>query len=218
MLNTVLLAAELIGVIAFAVSGAMLAAEKNLDVFGIIVLGVVTAFGGGVIRDLLLGIAPPAMFNNYYSFLAAVLGSLAVFFVYRFAGRRQLNSRLDYRALVNFFDAVGLGVFSLTGVQVAINYGHGDNPLLAISLGVITGIGGGMIRDLLNGEIPSVLRKHIYALAAILGAGIYYLMSREGYPDIVAVIIGFAITFGIRMAATYFRWHLPRPIDKAKNQ
>lgn len=213
MLSTFLFISDLIGIIAFAVSGAMLAAEKNLDIFGIIVLGVVTAFGGGVLRDLLLGIVPPSMFGNYIFFWAAVISSALVFLFYRFTGGVS-RRRIDYRAAVNFFDAIGLGVFSLTGVQVAINCGHGDNPLLAISLGVLTGIGGGMLRDLLNGDIPSVLRKHIYALAAILGASAYYLLVRGGYPEIPAVILAFCLTFGTRMAATYFGWHLPRPLPK----
>lgn len=218
MLNTVLFIAELIGIIAFAVSGAMLAAEKNLDIFGIIVLGVVTAFGGGVLRDLLLGITPPAMFTNFHCFWAATLSSVLVFFIYRCIYRNKINIRLpihiDYRGLVNFFDAIGLGVFSLTGTQVAINCGHADNPLLAVTLGVITGIGGGMIRDILNNEVPGVLRKHIYALAAILGAASYYVMITGGFPELPAVVLGFSVTFAIRMAATYFRWHLPRPNDK----
>lgn len=221
MLTTVLFVAELIGIIAFAVSGAMLAAEKNLDIFGIIVLGVVTAFGGGVIRDLLLGITPPAMFTNFHCIWAATLSSVLVFFIYRYLflhqGQFHFPLHIDYRGLVNFFDAIGLGVFSLTGTQVAINCGHGDNPLLAVTLGVITGIGGGMIRDVLNNEVPGVLRKHIYALAAILGAAAYYVMIRADFPALPAVVLGFSITFIIRMAATYFRWHLPRPNDKPKN-
>lgn len=218
MLTTVLFIAELIGIIAFAVSGAMLAAEKNLDIFGIIVLGVVTAFGGGVLRDLLLGITPPAMFTNFHCFWAATLSSVLVFFIYRHIYRKNPGTKLpfniDYRGLVNFFDAIGLGVFSLTGTQVAMDMGHGDNPLLAVTLGVITGIGGGMIRDILNNEVPGVLRKHIYALAAILGASSYYTMVKFGLDEIAAVVLGFSITFAIRMAATYFRWHLPRPNDK----
>lgn len=217
MLNTVLFVAELIGIIAFAVSGAMLAAEKNLDIFGIIVLGVVTAFGGGVIRDLLLGITPPAMFTNFHCFWAATLSAVLVFFIYRHLHRHQgdyhFPIHIDYRGLVNFFDAIGLGVFSLTGTQVAINCGHGDNPLLAITLGVITGIGGGIIRDVLNDEVPGVLRKQVYALAAILGAAAYYIMITADVSPIPAVVLGFSVTFAIRMAATYFRWHLPRPKD-----
>ena len=172
MLASIIFVAEAIGTIAFAISGAMLAAEKNLDIFGILVLGIVTAFGGGVIRDLLLGITPPAMFSNHIFFLLAALASCAVFLAYRLlaVARDKLPAcllRLDYAGVLNFFDAIGLGVFSVSGVNVALEGGFADNPLLAVTVGVLTGIGGGMVRDLLNGEIPSVLRKNVYALAAI---------------------------------------------------
>jgi len=219
MQATIIYLAEAIGILAFAISGAMLAAEKNLDIFGILVLGVVTAFGGGVIRDLLLGINPPAMFNNYVFLLLAALASCLVFLVYRqkklarlvliFFRRRHIN--LDFLGLVNFFDAIGLGAFSVSGVNVALDNGFADNPLLAITVGVITGIGGGMLRDLLNGEIPSVLRKNVYALAAILGAGCYYLLVYIGLASLAAVLIACGLTIAVRLAATAFRWHLPRP-------
>ena len=219
MLASIIFAAEAIGIIAFAVSGAMLAAEKNLDIFGILVLGIVTAFGGGVIRDLLLGINPPAMFSSYVFLLLAVLASCAVFGVYRLlavAGDQLPVGllRFDYHGLVNFFDAIGLGVFSVSGVNVALDGGFADNPLLAITVGVLTGIGGGMVRDLLNGEIPSVLRKNVYALAAILGAGAYYLLAHSALPAFASVLLACSLTIGLRLAATYFRWHLPRPNPK----
>ena len=216
MLASIICVAEAIGTIAFAISGAMLAAEKNLDIFGILVLGIVTAFGGGVIRDLLLGITPPAMFSNHIFFLLAALASCAVFLAYRLlaVARDKLPAcllRLDYAGVLNFFDAIGLGVFSVSGVNVALEGGFADNPLLAVTVGVLTGIGGGMVRDLLNGEIPSVLRKNVYARAAILGAGAYYLLARLALPAFVSVLSACLLTIGLRLAATYFRWHLPRP-------
>ena len=119
--------------------------------------------------------------------------------------------RLDYAGVLNFFDAIGLGVFSVSGVNVALNGGFADNPLLSITVGVLTGIGGGMVRDLLNGEIPSVLRKNVYALAAILGAGAYYLLAHSALPALASVLLACLLTIGLRLAATYFRWHLPRP-------
>ncbi len=213
MLQNLFFLAEVVGLVAFAASGAMLAAEKNLDIFGVWVLGMVTAFGGGVIRDLLLGITPPAMFSNYIFFLLATLTCCVVFLAYRFSGRVQ-NPKFDYRAVVNCFDAVGLGVFSVSGVSVAINAGYAANPLLAVTVGVVTGIGGGIIRDVLNGEIPSVLRKHVYALAAVIGAMLYYLLAVWLETPLLALPCGIAATFGIRMAATWYRWHLPRPLDR----
>lgn len=213
MLQHIIYAAEVIGIIAFAVSGAMLAAEKNLDVFGILVLGVVTAFGGGVIRDLLLGITPPAMFNSYIFLLLASLSGLVVFLLYRlfYCGKIARERRLDYTAIVNFFDAVGLGVFSISGVNVALEHGFAHNPVLSICVGVLTGIGGGMLRDVLIGEIPSVLRKHIYALAAILGASAYYLLARTSLSPFFSVLLACGLTIGLRLLASYYRWHLPRP-------
>lgn len=226
MQTTIIYIAEVIGIFAFAVSGAMLAAEKNLDIFGILVLGIVTAFGGGVIRDLLLGINPPAMFNNYVFLLLAALSSCLVFLVYRqrrlarmfviYCRRRHI--RLDFPGLVNFFDAIGLGAFSVSGVNVALDNGFADNPLLSITVGVITGIGGGMLRDLLNGEIPSVLRKNVYALAAILGAGCYYFLMHINVTPLAAVLIACALTIVLRLAATYYRWHLPRPNPEENNK
>ena len=213
MLQNLFFLAEVVGLMAFAASGAMLAAEKNLDIFGIWVLGMVTAFGGGVIRDLLLGITPPAMFSNYIFFLLATLTCCVVFLSYRFSGQVQ-SKGFDYRTVVNCFDAVGLGVFSVSGVSVAIDAGYEDNPLLSVTVGVVTGIGGGMIRDILNSEIPSVLRKHIYALAAIIGALLYYLMAVELKLPLLALPCGIAATFSIRMAATWYHWHLPRPLDR----
>lgn len=224
MQTTIIYLAEVIGIFAFAVSGAMLAAEKNLDIFGILVLGIVTAFGGGVVRDLLLGITPPAMFNNYVFLLLAALSSCLVFLLYRqkrlarllmiFFRRRHI--KLDIAGLVNFFDAIGLGAFSVSGVNVALDNGFADNPLLAVTVGVITGIGGGMLRDLLNGEIPSVLRKNVYALAAILGAGSYYLLRHTALPSLAAVLTSCGLTIALRLAATVFRWHLPRPNPEKK--
>lgn len=213
MLQNLFFLAEVVGLVAFAASGAMLAAEKNLDIFGVWALGMVTAFGGGVIRDLLLGLVPPAMFSNYIFFLLATLTCCAVFLAYRFPGQAA-SRKFDYRAAVNCFDAVGLGVFSVSGVSVAIDAGHAANPLLAVTVGVVTGIGGGILRDILNGEIPSVLRKHIYALAAIIGATLYYLIAVGLAMPLLALPCGILATFGIRMAATYYRWQLPRPLDR----
>ena len=211
MLETIIAAADAIGVIAFAVSGALLAAEKNFDIFGILVLGLLTAFGGGVVRDLLLGAVPPVFFTSYTSALLAVLASLAVFLVCRFGGRLKPGVGVDIAAVVNVFDAVGLGIFAVTGVNMAIEHGFADNPLLCITVGTLTGIGGGIIRDIMAGEVPSVLRKNVYALAAILGAACYYYLIYFGVSVLPAVLTAAGLTVALRLLATYFHWHLPRP-------
>ncbi len=211
MLATIMATADIIGVIAFAVSGALLAVEKNFDIFGILVLGLLTSFGGGVVRDLLLGVVPPVFFTNYTSVLLAVLASVAVFLIYRFAGRLQFNPGVELAAIINAFDAIGLGIFAVTGVNMAVEYGFIDNPLLCITVGTLTGIGGGIIRDIMAGEVPSVLRKHVYALAAILGAGCYYCLLLGGINLLAAVLISAGLTVALRLLATYYHWHLPRP-------
>ena len=211
MLATIILTAETIGVIAFAVSGALLAVEKNFDIFGIMVLGLLTAFGGGVVRDLLLGLVPPVFFSSYTMAGLAVLASLAVFLLYRFGGDMRLLSGRDITAIVNFFDAIGLGIFAVTGVNMALEHGFADNPLLCITVGTLTGIGGGIIRDIMAGEVPSVLRKNVYALAAILGAACYYCLMILGIGILSSVLAAAGLTVALRLLATYFHWHLPRP-------
>ncbi len=211
MLATIIITAETIGVIAFAVSGALLAAEKNFDIFGIMVLGLLTAFGGGVVRDLLLGLVPPVFFSNYTSALLAVLSSLAVFLIYKYGRGLRIFSGRDAAAVINFFDAIGLGIFAVTGVNMALEHGFYDNPLLCITVGTLTGIGGGIIRDIMAGEIPSVLRKNVYALAAILGAACYYYLMHWGVGILPSVLIAAGLTVALRIMAAYFRWHLPRP-------
>lgn len=211
MLATIILTAETIGVIAFAVSGALLAVEKNFDIFGIMVLGLLTAFGGGVVRDLLLGLVPPVFFSSYTMAGLAVLASLAVFLLYRFGGDMRLLYGRDITAIVNFFDAIGLGIFAVTGVNMALEHSFADNPLLCITVGTLTGIGGGIIRDIMAGEVPSVLRKNVYALAAILGAACYYCLMILGIGILPSVLAAAGLTVALRLLATYFHWHLPRP-------
>lgn len=194
---------EYIGIAAFAFSGAMVAIRRQLDIFGIVVLGVVTAVGGGALRDVLLGITPPVMFQNGIYVLIAVIASLAVCGLMCLA-KGQLNHRIE--AAVNLFDAIGLGVFVVIGVDAALPT---DNWFLAITVGMLTGIGGGILRDIMAGQIPVVLRKHIYALAALAGSTIYYLATILDLPISLRVLFGSGITILLRMLATYFRWSLP---------
>ena len=168
---------ELIGIIAFAISGAIVGIKKRFDIFGIIVLGVITAVGGGALRDIILGILPPAMFKNSIYVLVAFLTSVIAFGAGAVARVKFKKNKEFFKDMVNFFDAIGLGVFAVTGTNTAIVNGFSDNAFLAIFVGVITGIGGGMLRDILAGKVPFVLYKDIYASAAIVGAIIYYYNS-----------------------------------------
>lgn len=208
---------ELIGIIAFAISGAIVAIKRNFDLFGIIVLGVITAVGGGAIRDIILGIIPPTMFkHSLYVFVAFITSCLA-FGLGTVAAVKFKKNKEFFMDLVNFFDAIGLGVFAVTGTNTAIISGYANNPFLAIFVGVITGIGGGMLRDILAGRVPFVLYKDVYASAAIIGAGLYYLLYVNNVNATVSVTLTIFITILIRIAASFYHLSLPR-ISKSEDE
>lgn len=198
---------EIIGTIAFAISGAMIAIERELDLFGVCFLGVITAIGGGILRDMLLGQTPPQSFLNYVYLTTAVLTALIVFAV----TARRKNGAFSWKyadALLNFFDAAGLGIFSVIGVQNTIKAGFGDNAFFCVFLGMTTGVGGGMLRDMMSKETPVILRKHIYALASIGGAICYYYLRAFSRPW--AILITTVLVIIIRMLASHYRWELPK--------
>ena len=203
-------ATELAGTIAFAVSGAMLAVKKRLDIFGILFLGLITALGGGTIRDLLLGHTPPRMFYSVEYILLALLSSLAVFFVVRLTHGRGFWSGTAADTLLTLSDAFGLGTFAVIGTQAGITDGFGDNAVLCIFLGMVTGVGGGVLRDMMCTDIPFVLRKHIYAVAALLGSGIYYVLLQLGISRATACLLGMSATVVLRILAWHYRWNLPK--------
>lgn len=202
--------AELVGTIAFALSGALLAIEKRLDIFGILLLSIITALGGGTIRDLLLGITPPKMFYSYQYLALAAAAALITFLAARRSrgifGRFQ--SLMD--ALFVFSDALGLGIFAVIGTEAGLAAGYGDIPFLCIFLGMTTGVGGGILRDIMCGDIPFVLRKHIYAVAAIAGGLVFYVLIRTGLDGTLAALAGVVVTVALRLLAWHYRWNLPR--------
>lgn len=201
---------EIIGIIAFAISGAIIGIKKHFDLFGIIVLGVITAVGGGALRDITLGIIPPTMFKNPIYVVVAFMTSCVTFGVAAIVRAKFNKNKQFFVEVVNFFDAIGLGVFAVTGTNTAIVHGFEHNAFLAIFVGVITGIGGGMVRDVLAGKVPFVLFKDIYASAAIVGAGIYYFMYTNHYNPILSVVLAIVITIVIRMLASYYHLGLPK--------
>lgn len=206
-METFLLVLELIGVMAFAVSGAMTGIRKQMDVFGVCIMGVIVACGGGVFRDILLGSVPPAMFRQPIYALAALVTSLLIFLpaVHRhFAHVEEV-----YRLVMLVADAIGLGVFTAVGVDAAMESGYGNNWFFAMFLGVITGVGGGVLRDLLAGETPYIFTKHIYACASLTGAILNASLQRligEGWAVTICVVT----VIIIRLLAAHFRWSLPR--------
>ncbi|MCD8144600.1 MAG: trimeric intracellular cation channel family protein [Oscillospiraceae bacterium] len=206
-------AAELIGTVAFAVSGAMVAIQKRMDLFGVLFLGVITACGGGMLRDLMIGRIPPNALVHPLNLGVAALVGLIVFVLARMMKERYLNSTETVNHIFNIFDAVGLGVFTVTGAQAAIDAGYAGNGLLVLSMGVITAIGGGLIRDIIIVEVPFVLTKHIYAVASILGGLAFYGLYLLGLVPVYTVLAGTVLTFIVRVLATIFKWDLPRAIE-----
>lgn len=206
-------ALELLGTVAFSLSGAMVAVEAGMDLFGVLVLGVVTATGGGMLRDILLGRLPPRVFSNQiYVWLAAGTALALFLLARRFQERYKAQTRV-VDTVNNLFDAVGLGAFVITGVQAGLLAGHGDNFFLLLVVGVLTGVGGGVMRDMMVGHVPVILRKHIYALAALTGAAVYLLLLRTGLPAVLISAFSLLSTVALRVLATVFRWNLPRALD-----
>lgn len=203
---------EIIGTMAFSISGALIACSAELDVFGVVFVGCITAFGGGILRDILLGITPPIAFSNYFMFLISVISALVVFII-AYINKDKfsiLKSKIDY--VNNFFDAVGLAAFSVTGAQVGLFAGH--NALIVVIVGMITGVGGGIMRDIMIDTTPYVFKKHIYALASVWGSWFYYILRQ--YIDSVSIASAMAMlsVIAIRMAATKFRWSLPKVVEE----
>jgi len=217
--ETVFFLIEIVGVIAYAISGALVAIDNRVDLFGVLFLAVITTFGGGITRDLLLGATPPQLFvDREYWQLAVITVAVAllVFVIARIQQEKFVRHEATVNRINNIFDALGLGVFSASGARMVMNMGYGDNWFLVVSLGMITASFGGMLRDILIREVPFILKKRIYAIAAIVGAGGYYIAARFGVPDNYAMVIGIALGFGLRMLATVFKWNFPIAIVDRK--
>lgn len=190
---------DLGGTFVFAISGAVAAVNRRLDIFGILVLSFVAGNFGGITRDLLIGAVPPAALTDGRYLLVSVLAGLITFFSY--AGVDRL------RTPVLIFDAVGLSFFGVAGAQKAIAFGL--SPVMAALLGMLTGIGGGMMRDVLLTEIPQVLRSDLYAVAALAAASIVVFGHVFGLPYGATALVGGALCLGLRFMAIRYGWHLP---------
>ena len=201
---------EIAGTVSFAISGAMAALEKKVDLFGVIVLGITTALAGGIFRDMLVGRVPPAAFSDGTYMKIAFVTSVIVFLAAWMFSDKYVNNIQIIDTINNIFDAAGLGAFTITGAKVAMSMGYMDNSFFVIFLGMVTGVGGGILRDLMIGEIPFILRKRIYAVASLLGGCIYYVLLSKNVADMTAAFIGIGIVFSLRMLATIFRWNLPK--------
>lgn len=207
MMDELIYALEIIGAAAFAVSGAMAALEHEADIFGVIFLAVVTALGGGVIRDLLLGVTPPKMFVSYVYLAVAAVAALVVFADAYIRREKYRKHRDKLDSINNMFDAVGLAVFTVSGMNTAMQ--QSDNVLLILALGMSTGVGGGMLRDMMINKMPKVLRKRVYAVASLLGGGVYYGLFALGVHETIAAVSGMVVIIALRVLATVYKWNLP---------
>lgn len=190
---------DLGGTFVFAISGATTAARRSMDFFGVMVLAFAAGNAGGITRDLLIGAVPPAAISNWVYLAASILAGLIVFLRY------PLVARLDHP--VQWLDAVGLAFFAVAGTEKALAYGL--NPVMAALLGMLTGIGGGMLRDILANDIPAVLRSDLYALAALACATIVSIAYVMHLPPVAPAAIGMAVCFALRYMAIRHGWHLP---------
>lgn len=206
----IMLCLELLGTVSFAISGSLVAIACSLDLFGVIVVGITTAVGGGMIRDLLIGNIPPHIFSQPEVLLLAFLTTIIVFVFASLNAKKFADIRLKLDHTNIFFDAVGLAAFSVAGVEAASSAGYSHNMLLAVTLGVLTGVGGGILRDVFVNEKPYVLTKHIYAVASILGCVAYYIIGIYFAQQIVATVVSVLLIVVFRLLAAHYRWKLPK--------
>ena len=202
---------QLLGTVAFAVSGAMTALHKQMDMLGVTVLGLITAVGGGMVRDVLLGQTPPAIFSDPVTVLTAVAASILVFSP---AVRRLLlKTRRIYDLTLRLADSLGLGIFTVIGAQTACGVLEQSNWFAIAFLGTMTGVGGGVLRDVLAGDLPYIFRKHIYALASLFGALVWVALHRW-WNDTAALLLGVAVIVAVRLLAAHYRWSLPKATEE----
>ncbi|BCJ57761.1 trimeric intracellular cation channel family protein [Micromonospora endophytica] len=202
--STALLLADLAGVMVFAASGASAAVAKRLDLFGVVFVGFVAALGGGIVRDLVIDEVPPLAFADWRYATTAAVTAAAIFWLHPQFAR--------LRTTVLVLDAAGLGLFTVTGTLKALD--AEVPPVGAVLIGMITAIGGGLVRDLLTGEIPVVLRREIYAVAALTGAILVVLLNVLGYTGPIPLTAAVLLVFGVRLVALRRRWSAPVPTPR----
>ncbi|MGI4843204.1 MAG: trimeric intracellular cation channel family protein [Janthinobacterium lividum] len=198
-IKTLVLTLDLFGTFVFALSGAIAGARRRLDIFGVLVLSFVAATSGGIVRDLLIGATPPAAIRDWRYMAVSLLAGVVIFFWYPIVNR--------LRNPVLIFDGAGLALFCVAGAQKALVFGA--PPWAAALLGMLTGIGGGVARDVLLNDVPAVFRSDIYAVAALAGASVVVLGDALRLPAAPTASAGAALCFGLRVAAIRYGWHLP---------
>ncbi len=207
--ETIFTVFEVMGTVAFAISGTMEAVRHRMDLFGVSMMGIVAATGGGVIRDIIIGATPPAVFRNPGHAVLALCVSLLLFLLLRFWQNRSDGGihrfAHIYERIYFLSDTLGLAVFTMVGIEAA---GKANGALL-LFVGVITGVGGGVLRDVLAGTVPSIFRKNIYALASAAGALANILLAKILSAQL-AMMAGFGVIVVVRLLAEHYKWNLPR--------
>ena len=222
MIDSILLSIEIIGVISFAVAGAIVAIDKETDLFGVVFLSLMTCFGGGIIRDITIGRNPPAFFRELsYQVAIATAVALAVFILASVFKRQYVKREELVTSVNNYIDALAIGIFSVSGVGTCLDFfasrGQSAGFLLCAVLGMMSAVGGGMIRDLILRDIPFILRKRVYALAALIGASLYYLLAAVIFVNnevmqVISEVFCIGVVVLIRVLATRRKWNLPKAI------
>ena len=199
---------DIVGVISFTISGALVAVRKKMDYLGVCILGVITAVGGGATRDIIIGRTPPVMFQDpLYVFIALIVANVVFFFLYfHVNGKSKPLVNHIFEKYLFLFDTVGLASFTINGVIVGETMTDGGIFLCSF-LGVMTGVGGGILRDLLANEVPAIFRKHVYAMASIAGAISTAVIWQ--FSEIAAVSTGLVLVVLIRALAMHYKWNLP---------
>ena len=209
MNSPIMIIIENVGLIAFAISGAVVAAKKDMDLFGINLMALVTATGGGLIRDIIIDRIPPVMFVNPSLTIITLITANIAFVVMYLKKPMPKGITPVYDKLLFWLDTLGLAAFTVDGAFAGIYSDYSDNLFLVAFLGVITGIGGGLIRDVFADKIPYVLVKHVYAIACIAGAAVTVLLWKYTANELVSSICGFATIVLLRFLAMHFEWNLP---------
>lgn len=204
-MSPVLVVLDLTGIFVFAISGALVAVRKDLDIFGVLVLAGTTGLGGGFLRDVLIDATPPAALDDWRYLLVPVAAGLVTFWYHPTVGRLERQ--------VGVLDAFGLSLFCVVGALKSVEYGLG--PLPAALMGMVTGIGGGMIRDVLAGRLPAVFRSELYATPALAGAAIAVLLDRLDQPYAISALAGAGACLTWRLLAMWRHWQAPLPSGPA---